>query len=287
MRFGLKVNPGTWEEASEWAGIAEDTGFDGLWTGDNMRNPRDPALPVHDGPTLISAWAATTSRIRIGLLIANVVLRRPTVLAKQAVTLDHISAGRFDLGIGSGLWPTDHGMAGVPMWAPRERAGRLAEFVAIVDRLLSGNVDDYEGAYYSYQQAAMSPAPVQTTIPIIVAANEPGALAVAADHAHGWVTFPGAATEEDFYRASIERIRMLGELRGDRVPLRKILLAYGAIAPWSSPDALAQLVDRYQRIGFDEIVCYAPKPEERAVFDTVVPDLDTLRRHPGASSFGG
>ena len=189
MRFGLKVNPGTWDEATRWAGIAEDAGFDGLWTGDNMRNPRDPAIPVHDGPTLIAAWAATTSRIRVGLLIANVVLRRPTLLAKQAVTLDHISAGRFDLGIGSGVWPTDHGMSGVPMWTARERADRLAEFVAIVDRLLSGNVDDYEGAYYAYRDAAMTPAPVQSRIPLIVAAKTK-ALAVAAGHADAWVTFP-------------------------------------------------------------------------------------------------
>lgn len=277
MRFGLKVNPGTWEEASRWAGIAEDTGFDGLWTGDNMRNPRDPAIPVHDGPTLISAWAATTSRIRVGLLIANVVFRRPTLLAKQAVTLDHISAGRFDLGIGSGVWPTDHGMSGVPMWAPRERADRLAEFVAIVDRLLSGNVEDYQGAYYSYQHTAMTPAPVQTPIPMIVAANAPKALAVAAKHAHGWVTFPGAATEEDFYRVAIKRISTLERLSRDRIALRKILLAYGAITPWSSQDAFARLVDRYQQIGFDEIVCYAPKPHERAIFDKVVANLDAWR----------
>ena len=175
MRFGLNVNPGTWEEASRWAAIAEDTGFDGLWTGDNMRNPRDPAIPVHDGPTLIAAWAATTKRIRVGMLIANVVFRRPTVLAKQAVTLDHISGGRFELGIGAGLWPTDHGMSGVPIWSRRERSDRLAEFVAIIDRLLSGDVDDHQGAYYSYEQAAIAPAPLQTPMPLIVAANGPKA----------------------------------------------------------------------------------------------------------------
>jgi alkanesulfonate monooxygenase SsuD/methylene tetrahydromethanopterin reductase-like flavin-dependent oxidoreductase (luciferase family) len=277
MRFGLKVNPGTWEEATLWAGIAEDAGFDGLWTGDNMRNPRDPSIPVHDGPTLISAWAATTTRIRVGLLIANVVFRRPTLLAKQAVTLDHISGGRFDLGIGSGVWPTDHGMSGVPMWTARERVDRLAEFVAIVDRLLSGNVEDHEGVYYSYQHAAMTPASAQTPIPMIVAANAPKALEVAASHAHGWVTFPGAATEEDFYQASIKRIATLEQLGRGRAELRKILLAYGAITPWSSQDSFAKVVDRYQKIGFDEIVCYAPKPHERAVFDRVVANLNAWR----------
>ncbi len=277
MQFGLKVNPGTWDEATRWADIAEATGFDGLWTGDNMRNPRDPAIPVHDGPTLISAWAATTHRIRVGLLIANMVFRRPTVLAKQAVTLDHISDGRFDLGIGSGVWPTDHAMSGVAMWTPRERGDRLAEFVFIVERLLSGNVEDHTGGYYPYQQAAITPAPVQTPIPLIVAANAPKALVVAADYAHGWATFPGSASEEDFYHASIKRIGTLGQLRRDRAPLRKILLAYGALTPWSSQDSFAKLVERYQQIGFDEIICYAPKPNERATFDKVVTNLDAWR----------
>jgi alkanesulfonate monooxygenase SsuD/methylene tetrahydromethanopterin reductase-like flavin-dependent oxidoreductase (luciferase family) len=277
MRFGLKVNPGTWEEATRWAGIAEDAGFHGLWTGDNMRNPRDPAIPVHDGPTLIAAWAATTSRIRVGLLIANMVFRRPTVLAKQAVTLDHISAGRFDLGIGSGVWPTDHAMSGVPMWTPRERADRLAEFVAVVGRLLSGNIEDHNGAYYPYQHAAMTPGPVQTPIPMIVAANATKALSVAADHAHGWVTFPGTATEDDFYQASIKRINTLRQLSRDRPAPRRILLAYGAITPWSSHSAFASLVDRYQQIGFDEMICYAPKTHERAVFDQVTARLDAWR----------
>jgi alkanesulfonate monooxygenase SsuD/methylene tetrahydromethanopterin reductase-like flavin-dependent oxidoreductase (luciferase family) len=255
MRFGLKVNPGTWDEASRWAAIAEDAGFDGLWTGDNLRNPRDPAVPVHDGPTVIAAWAATTSRIRVGLLIANLVLRQPAALAKQAVTLDHISAGRFDLGIGAGLWPTDHAMAGVPFWDAKERTTRLGEFVGAVDRLLAGDVSDHEGEHYWYRDAAMTPAPVQPRLPLIVAANGPKGLAIAAEHADGWVTFPGAAAEADFHQASVERARTLdGLLRERGRSVRRILLAYGAIDPWSSVDGFDRLVDRYREIGFDEIV---------------------------------
>lgn len=275
MRFGLKVNPATWDEASTWAGIAEDVGFDSLWTGDNMRNPRDPAIPVHDGPTLIAAWGATTTRIRVGLLIANMVFRRPTVLAKQAVTLDHVSGGRFELGIGSGVWPTDHAMAGVPMWPAKERVDRLAEFVGVVDRLLAGDIGDHEGAYYSYGQASMTPGPVQSRIPLVIAANAPKALEVVARHGDGWVTFPGPATEEEFYEASVERVRTLERLGRNRV--RRILLAYGAIQPWSAPDALPRLVERYGGIGFDEVVCYAPKPDERPIFDKAINNLASWR----------
>ena len=281
MRFGLKVNAGTWDEATHWARVAEDAGFDGLWTGDNARNARDPAIPVHDGATIIAGWAATTTRIRVGLLIANVVLRQPTLLAKQAVTLDHISSGRFELGIGSGLWPADHAMAGVPQWNGRERAGRLAEFAGIVDRLLSGDVGDHRGTYYAYHDAAMSPAPLQPRIPIIVAADGPRALAVTAAHGDAWVTFPGAAPEEEFHRAAIERGRTLDRLCEERErdpsTLRRILLAYGAIDPWASPDGFARLVERYRDAGFDEIVGYAPKPHEQAVFDEIAGRLGDHR----------
>jgi alkanesulfonate monooxygenase SsuD/methylene tetrahydromethanopterin reductase-like flavin-dependent oxidoreductase (luciferase family) len=69
-------------------------------------------VPVHDGPVLLAAWVATTTRIRIGLLITNVVIRRPTLLTKQAVTIDHVSAGPFEFGIGSGRWPSYPAMAG-------------------------------------------------------------------------------------------------------------------------------------------------------------------------------
>jgi alkanesulfonate monooxygenase SsuD/methylene tetrahydromethanopterin reductase-like flavin-dependent oxidoreductase (luciferase family) len=276
MRFGLKVNAAGWTDAAQWAGLAEEAGFDGLWTGDNLRNPRDPAVPVLDGPTVVTAWAATTSRIRVGLLIANLVFRQPTVLAKQALTIDHVAGGRFDLGIGSGVWPTDHGMAGVPVWTARERTERLAEFVAVVDRLLSGDVSDHAGPHYPYSLASMTPGPVQQRVPLIIAANAPRALAVVAAHGDGWVTFPGAATEADFYESSLERLRILTEGLGGRA-VRRILLAYGAISPWASVDGFARLVERYRGAGFDEIVVYSPKEHERAVFDEIAGKLDNYR----------
>lgn len=276
MRFGLKVNPAGWDDASYWAGIAESAGFDGLWTGDNLRNPRDPAIPVLDGPTVITGWAATTTRIRVGLLIANLVFRHPTVLAKQALTMDHVSSGRFDFGIGSGLWPTDHAMAGVPLWTARERSERLSEFVAVVSRLLSGDVSDHDGPYYPYSQASMAPGVVQDRLPLIVAANAPRALVVAAAHGDGWTSFPGAADEADFYEASVERVRVLDELLGGR-EIRRILLAYGKLDPWASVDGFARLVERYRGVGFNELVVYAPKEHEREVFDQVAAKLDTFR----------
>ncbi|HTF54468.1 MAG TPA: LLM class flavin-dependent oxidoreductase [Pseudonocardia sp.] len=151
----------------------------------------------------------------------------------------------------------------------------------MVDRLLAGDASDHEGRHYRFHDAATTPGPVQARIPIIVAANGPKALAVAARHGDGWVTFPGAASEEEFAAASIERGRVLDRLcqEQNRAPdsLRRILLAYGAISPWSSVDGFSRLVDRYREIGFDEIVCYAPKPDEQAVFEKVVGRLADYR----------
>jgi alkanesulfonate monooxygenase SsuD/methylene tetrahydromethanopterin reductase-like flavin-dependent oxidoreductase (luciferase family) len=276
MRFGLNVNPAGWDEATHWAGIAEAAGFDGLWTGDNLRSPRDPAIPVLDGPTIITGWAATTTQIRVGLLIANLVFRHPTVLAKQALTMDHVSAGRFDFGIGSGVWPTDHAMAGVPMWTARERTDRLTEVVGIVSRLLSGDVSDHDGPHYPYSQASMAPGTVQERLPLIIAANAPRALVAAAAHGDGWATFPGTAAEADFYEASAERSRVLDKLLAGR-EIRRILLAYGEISPWTSVDRFARLVDLYRDIGFNELVLYTPRDHELAVFDQVTAQLDSYR----------
>ena len=167
-------------------------------------------------------------------------------------------------------------MAGTPVWTARERTDRLAEFVAAVDRLLSGDVSDHDGPHYPYTLAAMTPGTVQERLPLIVAANAPRALAVVAAHADGWVTFPGAAAEEEFYAKSVERGRALDEVLGGR-EIRRILLAYGQIDPWASEDGFARLVERYEKIGFNELVVYAPKDHELAVFEKVTARLDSYR----------
>jgi hypothetical protein len=101
---------------------------------------------------------------------------------------------------------------------------------------------------------------------------------VVAEHADAWVTFPGSATEPDFHAATVERCRTLDRLCTERGrEVRRILLAYGPITPWSTPAAFPAMVERYREIGIDEIVCYAPKPDERAVFDKIADRLADWR----------
>jgi hypothetical protein len=116
---------------------------------------------------------------------------------------------------------------------------------------------------------------------LIVAANGPKGLAVTAEHGQGWVTFPGTAGPEQFAQDTAARVatldRILDERGRDPRQLRRILLAYGAMSPWSSVDGFADLVEQYAQLGIDEIVCYAPQPGEQAVFDAVASRLDEFR----------
>jgi alkanesulfonate monooxygenase SsuD/methylene tetrahydromethanopterin reductase-like flavin-dependent oxidoreductase (luciferase family) len=107
--------------------------------------------------------AKETTRIRIGTLVSNPVLQPPALLAKEALTIDHLSGRRLELGIGTGIEPLDHTTMGIDYWSPGERVARFSEYVEVVDGLL-GNPScayTFEGRFYRTREAAMGPPPVQ------------------------------------------------------------------------------------------------------------------------------
>ena len=124
VAMGLLSLPAFWREATLHAEWAESLGFTSLWTGDHLRHPRQSEHPFLDGWTLLPAWATVTRRVQLGMLVSNLIYRHPALLARQAAATDVISDGRLVLGVGTGVYPTDHAMAGVPMWSFRERVAR-------------------------------------------------------------------------------------------------------------------------------------------------------------------
>ena len=113
LRFGfLTVQNAPWPAMIERWRYLEDLGFDSAWLADHFVNPNEPAQPWSEGWTLLAALAAQTSRIRVGTLTTNASLRHPVMLARQALTVDHISGGRLEIGIGAGGAPFDHTMLG-------------------------------------------------------------------------------------------------------------------------------------------------------------------------------
>src|SRR5215216_3149076 len=107
----------------------EELGFDFLFVADHARHTREASHTWFDGWTTLVAMALETSTVRIGTLVANPILRQPTVLAKAAVAVDHLSKGRLELAIGQGVERFDHDETGIPYWSPADRAARFREYV--------------------------------------------------------------------------------------------------------------------------------------------------------------
>jgi alkanesulfonate monooxygenase SsuD/methylene tetrahydromethanopterin reductase-like flavin-dependent oxidoreductase (luciferase family) len=273
-RFGLFLRAQSpWAATLKRCRRAEALGFDSVWTGDMMYDPRHRKQGLLDCWTAITAWAATTSRIRIGTLISNIIFRSPALLARQAASVDHISAGRLELGIGAGMLPSDHAMNGVPVWSPRERSARLAETVEIVDRLLRGESKPYSGRYYSFTEAVMAVLPVQQPRPpLTIAASRRRSIAVAAKFADSWNTFGGLGlTAEQHFEAAARRGRILDEscaqVCRDPQEVRRSILVYSPLDPWESIESFRGIVGRYQALGFSEFIFYWPRDDQLPIFE--------------------
>ena len=196
MRFGLDVAQQRmpWDEIVSRVQFAEDLGFDGAWGFDHFQ-PMYGEGPgeVFEGVTTLAALAGVTSRIRLGLLVTGVTYRHPSVLAAQALTVDHASHGRLELSLGAAWFDEEHDRFGIPFPSTGERFDLLEDALEIVTRLYSGEVVSYDGKVVSLQDAQLRPVPVQQPHPPIwIGGNGPKRslplVARYADVWHAWGT---------------------------------------------------------------------------------------------------
>lgn len=145
-----------WADTLAFASEAEAAGFDSLWVADDLfhREPEGPPLGQWECWSLLSALAATTSRVQIGSLVSVVGFRSPAMLAKIADTVDEISGGRLILGIGAGGWEDEHTAFGFP-W--QDRFGRLEEALIIIRSLLTTGRADFKGRFYEVRDCELLP----------------------------------------------------------------------------------------------------------------------------------
>lgn len=184
----LPVRPWHAGGRDQWV-RAERLGFHTAYTYDHLtwRSFRD--LPWFGAIPTLTAAAAATEKLRLGTLVTSPNFRHPVTLAKELMSLDDISGGRFTLGIGAGGNGFDATALGQDPWSPRERADRFAEFVPLLDRLLTEAAVSERGSFYSADEARNIPGCVQQPrLPFAVAANGPRGLKLAAAHGQAWVT---------------------------------------------------------------------------------------------------
>jgi len=194
MRFGLDVAQQrmSWDELVRRVRLAETLGFDGVWGFDHFE-PMYGEGPgeTFEGMTTLAALAGVTSQIRLGLLVTGVTYRHPSVLAAQALTIDHASHGRLELALGAAWFDKEHHELGIPFPPTGERFDVLEDALEILTRLYTGEVVSYEGRRISLKGAQMRPLPVQRPHPPfwIGGTGPRRTLPLAAKYADVWHAF--------------------------------------------------------------------------------------------------
>jgi alkanesulfonate monooxygenase SsuD/methylene tetrahydromethanopterin reductase-like flavin-dependent oxidoreductase (luciferase family) len=182
------------------ARTAEAAGFVGMTGMDHLVPPMADTQPMYEA-MVTSTWiAAHTERLRVGSLVLCDAFRHPAVLARQAVSVDHASGGRYELGIGWGSVPDEFPVFGIGPTAPGERADRLRETLEVLRALWAGEVVDYDGRFHQLKGARQEPAPLGR-IPIVIGGTGPKTLAMVREFADWWNVHIGALHRVDELRA--------------------------------------------------------------------------------------
>jgi alkanesulfonate monooxygenase SsuD/methylene tetrahydromethanopterin reductase-like flavin-dependent oxidoreductase (luciferase family) len=273
-----------WQTTVERWRYFEELGFDSLWDCDHFQQPSRPNGPYFEGWTLLAALAAQTSRVRIGVLVSCNTFRHPALLAKEAVTVDHISNGRLEIGLGAGWFIPEHEAFGIDFPPPAELVGRFREAVEIVDLLMRQEITTYQGTYYQLTNAPFRPGPVQKPRPpLTLGAHGPKMLRIVAQYADRWNSHGSVDEMARRNRILDERCAEIG-----RDPNSIIRSLYGWASlmpadPWASPDAFAEVIGRYHEVGINEFIIDAPEPERFPVLERVATEvIPKLRREAAA-----
>jgi alkanesulfonate monooxygenase SsuD/methylene tetrahydromethanopterin reductase-like flavin-dependent oxidoreductase (luciferase family) len=258
--FAWQVVP--WQVMRDDVRYLETLDIGTVWLGDRYLMPPAFGGSVLEAWTTLAALANCTTRVRLGTMVSDVSLRHPAMLAKQAATVDCISGGRLDLGVGPGDNIQEELAAlGVPSLTPNARVDRLREAVEVIGRLLRDQQVTYHGEYYQLDAAPLAPAPVQRPRPpLAIAAQGKKGLRVVAEHADIWVSALWAKTGDAALQGVRARNQLLDEYCGavDRDPgtvERACFVGWSDCEfPFASADALQDLVGRYRDAGVQRFV---------------------------------
>src|SRR4249919_2100919 len=287
--FGAPVS-GAWATPGNLASFtaqAEAAGYASVWTFQRLVVPEGSAMePVYhsvlDPLVALGYAAAATSRIRLGVAVVNMPYLSPAYLAKQAATVDVLSGGRLDLGLGLGWMPEEFAAAGATMAG---RGARTAEYIEVMRRLWAGGVAELSGEFYTLPAGRMAPEPVQRPgPPILLGGTVPRALERAGRLADGWVT----SSRADLSRIGegVRAVRAAAQQAG-RDPAAMRVICRGVVR-WGAPVTVPEGGGRLLLSGsFDDIRGDTRWLAEQGVTE-IFYDLnwDPLVGSPGADPLG-
>lgn len=304
----LKLGILLWNQAATWPEILgatkrlERLGYDHVWAWDHLYAIfGDPYQPIFEGWTSLAAYAASTERIRLGLLVGANTFRNPGLVAKEATTLDHISNGRAILGIGGAWMEPEHRATGIDFGSGfGQRLDWLDESVAAMRAALDGDsVTSAPGGHYAFDDLRVLPRPIQPHLPIMIGGSgEKKTLRTVARHADMW----NAMGSPDFIANKVDVLRehcdavgrdiseieftlgvklTIRDTEAEAVRVWKDAMAYNKtpladVADddtfWNgTPDQIADRLLPYVALGFRTVISEQPAPY----------DVETLERFVG------
>lgn len=300
IHFGLEIpNTESWETLRAAALRADSQRWRTLWAYDHLLPCTAEELPltvpsaeeceagpILEGWTLLAALAALTRRVRLGCMVSPASFRPPGLLAKMAVTVDHVSQGRVELGLGTGWHEREHEAFGIPLGSLRDRSDRLEEAARVIRLLLSGpGPFDFQGRFFHLERAPFAPSPRQEILPLLVAGGgERRTLRTVARHADACNLYGNVFGSLQEVR---HKLRVLDEFcrEAGRAPgaVRRTVTLYGDLVedprlarerrtwlgqhlpdeeadslPLGEPSRLIEAIEPFVGLGVDEIVLNGP-----------------------------
>ena len=286
FRFGICTDQNmTWEKTVERWQRFEELGFESAWLCDHLIQPSRPQGPYFEAWTLLAALAARTERIRIGVLVTSNTFRHPSLLAKEAVTVDHISKGRLDFGLGAGWYEPEHRMFGFRFPETRELVGRFQEAVELIDTALRSDTSSYQGTYYRTEGLRNRPPPVQKPRPpFLLGAFGPRMLRIVARYADCWNAF---GTPREMRERNQLLDQYCQELGRDPETLDRSLYYWAPTTdadPWLSEQAFHEVIGPYVEAGMNQFLFDQPGDRQFGVLERiatgVIPKLVTEKPAP-------
>ena len=279
MRFAFKTSPQntTWPDMlAVWKEADDIDVFESGWTFDHFYPIfSDPAGPCLEGWMTLAALAQATRRLRLGTLVTGIHYRHPAVLANMAASLDIISGGRLELGIGAGWNEEESGAYGIELGSPAERSDRFEEACEVIVSLLTRETTDFTGKYFQLTNARCEPKPVQAPHPpvCIGGSGERRTLRTAARFAQHW-NFVGG-TPEEFAR---KRAVLAGHCQDiGRDPREIMVSSHIRLGPGGETGPAVDAVAALAEHGLDLAIVILPQPHDPAVLAPLAEALAQLR----------
>ena len=275
-----------WTEVRDFVANVENMGWDGFWYADHYMPNTPDGEPIsgnfNECFSVLSALAATTSRLRLGSLVTPTTVNHPALIANRAATIDQISNGRFVLGMGAGWQINEHKAFGIELFDAKPRVDRFAEAIEIVSSMLSQERTTFKGEHFTITNAPCEPKPVQSPLPILVGTGGARMLRLTARFAQEWNTWgtPEVAggvikklreacekegRDPATVRTSVQPLFFLTPTEDAAEKLKAHVPADRAVVGTTSQ--IVDAVAEYKALGFDEICVpdftMGATPEER------------------------